>query len=203
MSSTNRGGKREVSDYYQTPLPAIQAFLTAWCADEYPRGFPFRFVLNPCAGGFRGTRTVKPEVMAYPTAIQSLSYIFPDLKAITTVDIREDSPALQRGLDYRLLSFDREHDLVISNPPFCFAQEFIEKALRDVKRGGHVVMLLRLNYLESIGRLNFWTRHMPERIYVHAQRMSFTPDGKTDSVAYMHAVWREGSHPDAARLRVI
>jgi hypothetical protein len=208
MSSTNRGNTRKVSDFYATPVPVVQSFLRAWAADFSVLGFPgIRSILDPCAGGVKpqhGSK-VNIEEMAYPMAICKSSNLFPDLpspKQIVTVDIRSDSPA-DICCDYRMLKIEPQPDLIISNPPFVFAQEFIEKALTDVKHGGYVVMLLRLNYFESIGRLNFWHRHMPERTYVHAERISFTKDGKTDSVAYMHAVWKARHYPAHTMLKVI
>jgi len=206
MSSTNRGGKREVSDYYATPVPVIQQFLRAWALDfdlnlvRSPRAGVFagiKSIVDPCAGGRKDK-----EPMAYPRAIELLPELFPDLRTVTTVDIREDSPADVHG-DYRMLPSRGGFDLAISNPPFCFAQEFIERALTQVIGGGYVVFLLRLNYFESLGRLNFWHRHMPERCYVHAERISFTGNDRCDSIPYMHCIWRAGHYPSSTMLKII
>lgn len=44
---------------------------------------------------------------------------------------------------------------------------------------------------------------MPVTAYVHNRRMSFTDDGKTDSIEYMHAVWKKGEKPEYTRLKII
>lgn len=184
MSSTSRGGVREVSDYYVTPVPAIQSFLTAWaedCAEHYGP-FQVRRILDPCAGGRIGK-----EDMSYPVAIKAMPHLFPKLEGVQTLDIRDDSRA-ERKNDY-LRAVVAPADLIITNPPFSHAVEIIEKALRDVKpilnNGGYVVMLQRLNFLGSDKRFDFWQKHAPYRIYVHSQRMGFLQHTGDDDVSFL------------------
>lgn len=197
MSSTKRGGEREVSDYYKTPVSVICDFLQQWAHDGFGNEFPFENILDPCAGGIIGK-----HAMSYPEAIKQSRYLFPRLVWTHTLDIRGDSPAEMKA-DYRMWNDDCEHDLIITNPPFVFAQEIIEKALRDVQGGGYVVMLLRLNFFGGFKRIDFWHRHMPVRCYVHSKRIGFTDDGKTDSIEYMHCVWAKDEKPDATKLKVL
>lgn len=75
--------------------------------------------------------------------------------------------------------------------------------MNDVKAGGYVVMLLRLNFFGSSQRLDFWQKQLPIWAYVHHRRFSFTDDGKTDSIEYMHAVWQKDTAPDFTMLKVI
>jgi hypothetical protein len=63
-------------------------------------------------------------------------------------------------------------------------------------------MLLRLNYFGSSARFNFWKKFMPVRAYVHHKRLSFT-GGATDSIEYMHAVWKVGEYYEETLLKVI
>lgn len=81
--------------------------------------------------------------------------------------------------------------LVIGNPPFSLAQEFVEHALEVVAPGGTVAMLLRLAFLESAKRLDLH-RSKPADLYVLPSRPSFTSNGKTDSAAYAWFVWGPG-----------
>jgi predicted RNA methylase len=192
MSSTNRGGQREASDYYKTPVDEVKRFLTEARKDfDMLRDLSKLSILDPCAGG---------DVMAsmsYPEALYSLG-----AKTIETVDIREDSKADIKA-DYLNTRFTRRFDLILTNPPFALAQQVIEKVLLDdAKPGGLVIMLLRLNYFGSSVRFNFWQRFMPVRVYVHHKRISFT-GGTTDSIEYMHAVWKAGESPRETMLRVI
>jgi predicted RNA methylase len=76
-------------------------------------------------------------------------------------------------------------DLIIANPPFKLAMEFVQKALALTHGGstGQVAMLLRLAFLASMKRAAFH-RLWPSDVYVLPRRPSFTPDGKTDSTDY-------------------
>lgn len=69
--------------------------------------------------------------------------------------------------------------------------------------GGYVVMLLRLNFFGSKARKKFLQDTMPISAYVHNRRMSFTSDGKTDSIEYMHAIWKKDKGTEFTKLKII
>lgn len=193
MSSTNRSTSRQehVSDYYVTPIDTIKLFLNKFIEVQ---GNVFGDVLDPCAGGDE----LIP--MSYPLALNHFG-----IKDIITIDIREDSPALITD-DYLQIGFSKPFDVIITNPPFYCAQQIIEKAFDDVRDGGYVIMLLRLNFLGSQKRKPFWDQYPAKYIFVHSKRISFFTDPKgnsvTDSVEYAHFVWQKGwNHP--AQLYVI
>lgn len=50
------------------------------------------------------------------------------------------------------LEVDRPRD-IITNPPYKYAQEFVEKALELVEDGGKVAMFLKLTFLKSTPRV--------------------------------------------------
>lgn len=193
MSSTNRGSDRSKFDYYVTPIDEIRKFLLNLMVD-YKVPTPLR-ILDPCAGGDA------KHPMSYPEALKQAWYY--SCFDLTTIDIREDSLA-EFKMDYLGHTlFERSFNMVISNPPFDLAQQFILKALTDVEHDGLVIMLHRLNFFGGQARKEFWKLHMPEATYVHSKRMSFTDDGKTDSIEYCHSVWRKGSHPAFTKMRMI
>lgn len=189
MSSTNRGYKRHKSDYYVTPQEDIIKFLNEFEKEEDIKGN----ILDPCAGGDGN------HLMSYPNALERKGY---NLEKITTIDIRQDSRAQIKG-DYREIDCSSDFDLIITNPPFKIARDIIEKALNDVKEGGFVVMLLRLNYFGSQKRFDLWKEKLPKYCFVHHKRMSFTDNGKTDSIEYCHMVWQKGYNPEFTKLKVI
>jgi hypothetical protein len=61
------------------------------------------------------------------------------------------------------------HDVaIVTNPPYRLARKFIEKAIAD-----HCLFhawLLRLNFLESVGRMALWRAHPPSRVWVSSCR---------------------------------
>lgn len=191
MSSTARGYDRHVSDYYVTPVHKIREFV-----DEFLKYEPTALngiVLDPCAGGLLGVDT-----MSYPVALANYG-----VKDIRTMDIREDSLAEWKGVDYLTTKLGYTPVMIITNPPFLLAREIVEKALEDVGEGGFVVMLQRLNFFGGKKRKDLWDAHMPKYTFVHSRRMSFTSDGKTDSIEYAHYVWQKGHDSKFTQLKVI
>jgi hypothetical protein len=64
-------------------------------------------------------------------------------------------------------------DLIMSNPPYGLAMEFILESLRlTEKRGGEVAMLLRLGWLASETRADFHRKH-PSDVYILPKRPSY------------------------------
>lgn len=79
------------------------------------------------------------------------------------------------------------YDWVISNPPFNVCQPIIEHAFVHSKIG--MAMLLRLSYLEPCNnRAAFLILNPPDQVIV-LPRISFTGNGKTDSVTCAWFVW--------------
>ena len=169
MSSTNRSDARSnhVADYYVTPVDKVIDFIDAFVETE--EDFEGK-ILDPCAGGD------EKHPMSYPEALKQCGYLDVD-----TLDIREDSLADIKS-DYLTYDCKDRYSIIITNPPFNLARPIIEKALDDVKEGGYVIMLLRLNFFGSKTRRDMWENQMPKYSFVHSKRLSFTDNGKTDSI---------------------
>lgn len=211
MSSTGRGARRRHEfDYYVTPLAPIKDFLRAWQEDDPDAKVALSVddVLDPCAGG-NATPTdweykpgyvyhIPPTPMPYPQALREELGVM----ALTN-DVRPDSPAERHGDFLAWADETFVPGVVITNPPFSIAMEVILKSLELVREDGYVVMLLRLNFFGSAKRLGFFQTCAPLLAYVHHERMSFTPDGKADSVEYVHMVWKKGVPGAGTLTRVI
>ena len=192
MSSTNRSNARQshIADYYVTPIDKIMEFLNEFdkCDDTFKKDIK---ILDCCAGGSDS------HPMSYPEALKRFG-----VSSVDTIDIREDSLAAIKG-DYLEIDCKGKYDVIITNPPFNISRSIIDKALDDVTEGGYVIMLLRLNYLGGKVRKDLWESHMPKYIFTYSRRLSFTDDGKTDSVEYAHYVWKKGENPEFSLLKVI
>lgn len=149
--------------------------------------------------------------MSYPTVIENEF----DLQ-VTTVDSRLDSRAEIKADYLKLTGLENQFDIIITNPPFSDAKEIIQKALRDVKDGGYVVMLLRLNFFGSVERFPFFENNMPKYTFVHHKRISFATKEMnekrrleglkpltSDSIEYAHFVWQKGLKNNSTKLFVI
>ncbi len=199
MSSTNRknASERHVADYYVTPILEIKNFLNGFNEDytELGEGKPFT-ILDPCAGGDAN------HPMSYPTAIERYSGW--KVNGMDTIDVRPDSLAtFKEDYLFKNLGADRPYDMAITNPPFNIAIDVIQKCLHEVAIGGWVIMLLRLNFYGSQERSAWFKQNMPTVSYIHSKRLSFTDDGKTDSIEYQHCCWKVGDKNRFAKLRIL
>ena len=138
--------------------------------------------------------------MSYPVAFNK-----ENLKIDLTIDKRYDSKADIKTdyLKYDLLRYYEKPSMIITNPPFSLSLPIINKALSEVEDGGFVIMLQRLNFMGSKSRFDFWKGNMPKYIFIHHKRMSFTGNGKTDSIEYCHYVFQKGYKGKFSKLMVI
>ena len=192
MSSTNRGYDRHKSDYYVTPKKDVDLFLNEFSEKENKLMTHYHY-LDPCCGG---------DTENGATYTELLKEKYPNAKVLG-LDIREDSKAdiVTNFLEYNKPSNEECH-IIISNPPFYLAEDFIKKSLELVDYGGYVIMLLRLNFFGSKKRKKIFENNMPLSCYIHHKRISFM-NGATDSIEYAHFVWQKGTNNDYCKTYVI
>lgn len=98
------------------------------------------------------------------------------------------------GVDF--LSCQRQFDGdIVTNPPYKYAREFVEKALELITPGRRVVMFLKLTFLEGQGRRELFRKHPPETVYISSARLNCGKNGVfegTSAVAYCWVIWRKG-----------
>lgn len=185
MSSTNRGAQRDARDFYPTPAWCVGCLLEAV---ELPGGT----WLEPAAGrgaivdavrARRGEVTWK-LVEAHPEP--------EDRAAYKRLGVRVRDVHTKSFFDVGLDDLGGPIDVVITNPPFARAMEFVEHAMDLGPKT--IVMLLRLDFLGSQTRAPFMRLYAPD-VYVLPRRPSFVGRG-TDSNEYAWFVW-----PGARRRR--
>ena len=86
---------------------------------------------------------------------------------------------------------------IITNPPYKYAYEFVEKALDSVTTGNNVAMFLKLQFLEGKKRRKLFDNTPPQTIYVSSSRLLCAKNGDFESttscaVAYAWYVWQKG-----------
>lgn len=192
MSATNRSDARKSHkfDYYQTPEWIIENLFDYLSSSKLN---DHKFILSklkhgsnldPCAGG---SKSETDSTMPYFDLVKSRFE-----NSLTTMDIREDSLAEIKG-DFLSLETEKRYDVIISNPPFNKAEEFIEKSYELLKDDGFIIFLLRIGFLGSKKRFDLFSNYQkvspPRYIFLHHKRPSFTSDGGTDSDYYAHMVF--------------
>jgi hypothetical protein len=89
---------------------------------------------------------------------------------------------------------------IITNPPYKYAQEFVEKALSIIPDGNKVAMFLKIQFMEGKGRKSLFLNYPPKTIYVSSSRLMCAKngefkkmvDGGGSAVAYAWYVWEKG-----------
>lgn len=85
-------------------------------------------------------------------------------------------------------------DVVVGNPPYSMAEEFIRLGCDVLKPGGYLVFFLRLAFWAGQKRgLGLWRDYPPYEIVPSSRRPSFTGNGVSDQkTEYALFVWRKG-----------
>lgn len=86
---------------------------------------------------------------------------------------------------------------IVTNPPYKYAKEFVEKALEIISEGSKVCMFLKVTFLEGKGRKVFFKKNPPKTIYICSGRIPCAKNGDFDkypssAVAYAWYVWEKG-----------
>lgn len=97
--------------------------------------------------------------------------------------VESDGGDIQQGYDF-LKDLDI-HNCILTNPPYSLAFEFCQHA---VKHSRQVFLLLRLNFLASKKRREWFKAHEPSALIVLSERPSFTGSG-TDATDYAWFYW--------------
>ena len=180
MSSTNRGSERRVDDEYYTPAWCVHRLKEAWQPD------PFGSLVEPAVGGGAIVDALAPERNWFGFDVREVSPIVRQFKCCNFLKMKLANP---------------DAVAVVTNPPYCLAEEFVRHS-RSLYPRADLVFLLRLGFLASEGRLLLWKDLGTPNIYVLPNRPSFTGRG-TDSADYAWYVWPGGVKRKEGDLRVL
>ena len=92
---------------------------------------------------------------------------------------------------------------VITNPPYKFAQRFVEHALKITDANAKIAMFLRIQFLEGKARRKLFDACPPKTIYVASSRLQCALNGDfegfkaSSAVCYAWFVWQKGYTGDA------
>lgn len=92
---------------------------------------------------------------------------------------------------------------IVTNPPYKYAQEFIEKSLSIIPNGRKIAMFLKVQFLEGKGRKVLFLQHPPKTVYVSSTRIECGKNGEfknESAVAYAWYVWVKG-HKGTTELK--
>ncbi len=173
LGATNHTDKeRESNDYYATEPKAIDVLLSA----EEIRGTVWECA---CGAGHLSKR------------LKDFGY------TVISTDL------IDRGYGKSPVDFLKQEESlatnIITNPPYKYAQEFVEKAIELVPDGGKVAMLLRVLFLEGQKRKSLFEKYPPNNIYISSSRLMCAKNADFEgmkanggsAVAYAWFVWQK------------
>ena len=83
---------------------------------------------------------------------------------------------------------------IVTNPPYRFAQEFVEHSLEIVPEGRKVCMFLKVQFLEGKKRRLLYESCPPKTVWISSSRIQCGKNGvfKGSMVAYAWYIWEKG-----------
>lgn len=149
---------RAEHDFYATNPEAVERLLATGLFDDA------KYILEPCVG-MGHIADVLERHGKHVSGIDIVDRGYPD----TVINDFLTVPTLAPVFYF---------DTVITNPPFSLAVEFIERSFDFVKEGGYVAMFLKLAFLETKGRREFFKKYPPKYVYVFPDRMNTFRNGE-------------------------
>lgn len=167
------------NDYYATNPQAVEMLL-----DVYP--LKCTSFLEPCVGGGHIADVI-------------INRLHPN--HIKLIDIVNRGYPNTEVTDYLTYNTNEKFDLIVTNPPYSLAQEFVEKGMSMLNENGCMALFLKIQFLESKTRSSMFKKYPPKYIYVFTKRMGtwrngeeFNKQGKRRATTMCHAwfVWEKG-----------
>ena len=141
-ASSHTEKEREENDFYATEPKAIDLLCQVEKFNEW--------ILEPaCGQGHLSKRLIEYGYQVYSSDLIDRGY----------------------GMQYDFFETSSWHGDIITNPPYKFAKEFIEKSLSIIPTGNKVAMFLKLQFMEGKARKELFKCHPPKTIYVSSSRL--------------------------------
>lgn len=157
LAGGNSASKREENDFYATNPETLKMFLYEFWKDNTFEG---NEILEPACGQGHISKTLKE--------------LLPNFN-ITSTDLIDRGYGVS-GVDFLTYDYKKMFDVVITNPPFSLAKEFIEKGLKISNK--HVIMLCKIQLLEGTKRKEMFLNTPLKYVYVHTTRQATWKEGK-------------------------
>lgn len=176
-ASNHSETERETNDYYATEPKAIDVLINGG-------GVIFNNPVLECACG-EGHLSERIKTYGYTVVSRDLI----------------DRGYGETGIDFLKTNETWKGDIV-TNPPYKYAQQFVEHALDIVEEGCHVYMFLKLQFLEGKARKALFQRKQLKTVYVSSARLKCAINGDFDNcgssaVAYAWYEFEKGYKGDA------
>lgn len=176
LGASNHSEKeREKNDYYATDPKALKIFLDKLTKDNIQL---HKNIWEPACGEGHLSKLLEEE----------------GYKVIS-------SDLIDRGFGTPNINFLKTDKKwkgdILTNPPYKFAQEFVEHSLNILENGCYCIMFLKIQFLEGKARLQFFKKYPLKYIYVNSARQLCAMNGdfekyKAMAICYCWYIWEKG-----------
>jgi hypothetical protein len=192
MTATGRrAGVRRPEDHYVTPDWCVKRLLETYQPKASSLG---RTWLDPCAADGELIVAACDAMEALGAAGAPNRFMACDKREACREPLEKlvgrDNVVIDDFLGLAEVSREQMADVILTNPPFSLAQQFVNSGL---KLAEVAIFLLRMNFLATKGRRMFMADHRPG-IFVMPDRPSFNGYG-TDAADY---AWFVFGDPEVA-----
>lgn len=169
IQKSYKAWERKPSDFYPTPYDGTESIMPL--INNLMK--PGAKIWEPCAGDLDMTRVL--EWHGYEVTSTELRDTG---QGITGFDFLRDDPTEKWG-------WIPDPDMIVMNPPFSLAAEFILKALSYTP---NVACLVKIDYWNAISRLPLWEKHIPAFFLPLTFRLAFLKEERGNS-PLMNCAW--------------
>lgn len=176
-ASNHSQGERDINDYYATDPKALEIFLEKLKDD----GIKLHENIWECACGEGHLSKVleKNNFNVWSTDLVNRGYGECNVNFLTCL------PGGKWNGD------------ILTNPPYKYAKEFVEKALELQDDGYYTLMFLKIQFLEGQARKELFKKYPPKYVYVNSARQICYINGDmskkmSSASCYCWFVWEKG-----------
>ena len=180
MSEFQTNANRAKNDFYATRHEDVEKIIK-----EFPDVFAKSQEIWECAVGMGHISSV-------------IKQHFPNVNIFKT-DI-EDYGINDVTGDFLKMNYKDKFDMIITNPPYKYATQFVIHALEQVKNNGYVIMFLRTLFIEGQERFDkIFSQYPPKVVNVYIKRtyglINGDKNNKTSSaMSHSWIVWQKGNN---------
>ena len=183
-ASNHTNEEREQDDFYATDPDAVDKLLSVEILNPY--------IWEPAVGG--GHLALRLSNNGYVVFASDIKER--DFRCDEIHDFLSDSMPKTLRYKFNGNAFD-----ILTNPPYKYAKEFVQKSLELLPVGCKCYMFLKLQFLEGVARYNeIFHTTPPKAVYVFKKRVLCAKNGEFErmregggsAVAYAWFVWEKG-----------
>ena len=178
-ASSHSDKEREINDYYATDPHSLEIYLEALERDN----ITLNRDLWECACG-EGHLSKLLESKGY--RVKSTDLI--------------DRGYGESGIDF-INTQTKWGGVILTNPPYKYAKEFVEHSLELINEGEYVIMFLKIQFLEGQERRKLFNKKQLKYVYVNSKRQTCYINGDmskklSSASCYCWLMWEKGFKGD-------